>query len=367
MSSEEWSPIEGYEGLYEVSTHGNVKSLKRKFVPEDSLLTKHATNRGYEIVHLRLNGKQNSKLVHRLVAQAFVSNPEDKKEVNNKDGIKTNNYMENLEWVSSSENHKHAYENGLMKTTENAKIARGISGKKFNIQRSKMIYQLHPETKNVEKIWMSKSNAVKNLGVNLTWINYRIKNNLNKTKKHDFKEVYKPNEGFLIIVEGSDCSGKSTLINKLSKSLNIPVFKGSDFSIAEKGIEYMYNYMREQYSTRDYIILDRSFISNLVYAPIFDKNMLSDSQQMNLIEIVKKKSMLIYLKGDEKIILERLANRGDEYIHQKDVSRILNSYDTVMSKVKQQIDVLEFDIKEYSSDDIMKIVPNILRTAGIYN
>lgn len=104
----EWRPVKDYEGLYEVSNTGEVRGLKR-----GSLLTPTLKRNGYLSVKLSKNSKYTHKYIHRLVAESFIDNPENKETVNHKDGNKKNNFVDNLEWSTYSENHKHAYENGL--------------------------------------------------------------------------------------------------------------------------------------------------------------------------------------------------------------------------------------------------------------
>lgn len=114
-----WKDIQGYEGLYQVSNLGRVKSLARldtrgQRVSEKILkLGKHRA--GYFRVNLYKNGKMKQYLVHRLVALAFIPNPENKEQVNHIDGNKQNNVIENLEWCTHSENIQHAYRTGLAK------------------------------------------------------------------------------------------------------------------------------------------------------------------------------------------------------------------------------------------------------------
>lgn len=111
MKTEIWKPIVGFEGLYEVSNIGRVKSLKRNTT--SGRVLSQALNRGYMSVVLCKNGKHYNAKVHRLVAMAYIQNPNKKKEVNHIDGNKTNNRAENLEWVTASENAKHARLKGL--------------------------------------------------------------------------------------------------------------------------------------------------------------------------------------------------------------------------------------------------------------
>ena len=119
---EEWRDIEGYEGYYQVSNHGNVRSLDRTTLgrdgvkyPHKGVVFKPTTNKnGYKYVVLKKDGGFKGYTVHGLVARAFVEKANGKTEVNHKDGDKTNNRVSNLEWVTHSENEKHAVKTGLL-------------------------------------------------------------------------------------------------------------------------------------------------------------------------------------------------------------------------------------------------------------
>lgn len=124
---EEWKDIEGYEGIYQVSNYGRVKSLDRQVsngkglkLQPGRLLSQSYNQKGYPIVYLSKNAKQKTITVHRLVALAFVKNIDKKPQVNHIDGIKTNNKANNLEWCTNSENQLHAYRLGLNYVTGRA-------------------------------------------------------------------------------------------------------------------------------------------------------------------------------------------------------------------------------------------------------
>ena len=124
MSNEIFKDIVGYKGLYQISNLGNVKSLhcnKEKIMK----LTIRSKNYPYYFVGLLKNGKRKYFAVHRLVAQAFVNNPNNYNQVDHLDGNKLNNNANNLEWVTPKENTNRAWQKGLAKNTEHQrKIAR---------------------------------------------------------------------------------------------------------------------------------------------------------------------------------------------------------------------------------------------------
>lgn len=99
-----WKTITDYEGLYLVSNMGNVKSLKYNKI---RILKIKTDSQGYKFVSLSKYGVVKHILVHRLVAQEFILNPFNKKEVNHKDFKRFNNCIENLEWVTAKENTHH--------------------------------------------------------------------------------------------------------------------------------------------------------------------------------------------------------------------------------------------------------------------
>lgn len=113
---EEWKDVVGFEGFYQISNFGRLKSLggwcgtaKRK----EGIRSISYTHDGYAKARLMHQGKDKTVRIHRLVAETFIPNPENKETVNHKDGDKTNNFANNLEWVNRTEQMHHAYDLGL--------------------------------------------------------------------------------------------------------------------------------------------------------------------------------------------------------------------------------------------------------------
>lgn len=148
-----WIDVKGFEGLYQVSNQGRLRSLDRPVkqrnnsiqVKKGKLIAQSENNKGYPLSNMSKGNKRYSRATHRLVAEAFIPNPENKPQVNHIDGDKENNNVDNLEWVTAKENTKHAIENGLMKPClNNAKrasdIARKINKKKVDMYDKSGVY-----------------------------------------------------------------------------------------------------------------------------------------------------------------------------------------------------------------------------------
>ena len=146
---EEWKPIEGYEGLYEVSNMGRVKSLGNDKSRKEKILSQYESKSGYLKVTLCKDNKLKPFRVHRLVAKAFIENPNNLPTVNHINEIKTDNRLDNLEWMDYIQQQRHG--TCIQRRAE----------KERNGVRSKQVYQY---TKDYElvKIWESTNEAGRN-------------------------------------------------------------------------------------------------------------------------------------------------------------------------------------------------------------
>lgn len=119
MKEEEeiWKDVPGYEGKYKISNKGNLIKLshyskKGRYYPE-SIVPTFKNYKGYIQIYLFDNNQRKTTTIHRLIAKAFISNPDNKDQINHKNGIKDDNRIENLEWCNQSENMRHAFDTGL--------------------------------------------------------------------------------------------------------------------------------------------------------------------------------------------------------------------------------------------------------------
>lgn len=167
---EVWKDVKGYEGLYKISNLGNIKSCNKSWIgynyqSKSNILIKMKGKKlrpscskcGYKQIILSKNNFSKLKLIHRLVAEAFIPNPENKPCVNHKDGNKTNNCVSNLEWCTYKENSIHAFKTGL-----STSYLKGKYGKDHNLSKSVKQYDLNG---NLIKIWDCISDASRKLHI----------------------------------------------------------------------------------------------------------------------------------------------------------------------------------------------------------
>ena len=143
---EVWKDLMDYEGLYQISNLGRLKSLDRvvRYKYSDRIFKGKVHNppvgsNGYMTVCLTVNNKSKTLSLHRLVAKHFVPNPDNMREVNHIDGNKTNNRADNLEWVSSSQNKLHGLKSKLYRSGEDHELSKISSNDTAYIRRMRGI------------------------------------------------------------------------------------------------------------------------------------------------------------------------------------------------------------------------------------
>ena len=170
MPKTEWRDVPGWEGLYQVSNYGHVRSLQPHNYMQDKKLSQ---SKGYSVCTLSFKGKKKLLKVHRLVAMAFIPNPDNKPDINHKNGIKTDNRVENLEWVMPKENTDHAIRTGLMKDLREI--------------RNRPVVVLDKETKEINE-YVSVTEAAEALGIQRISITRQL--NVNAQHERDVAKRY---------------------------------------------------------------------------------------------------------------------------------------------------------------------------------
>jgi len=140
-----WKPIKGYENEYLISDEGEIKGMERfvkhrsgvKMIKEH-ILAKRMDRSGYWTVRLSKDGKDSTFLVHRLLAGAFLSNLFNYPQVNHRNGMKSDNRLDNLEWVTASQNTLHAYQHDLIKLNKK-RVVDSCTGKVYQSGRDAAI------------------------------------------------------------------------------------------------------------------------------------------------------------------------------------------------------------------------------------
>ena len=190
-----WKPIPGYEGYYEASNTGLIRSVPRTII----LKTKKLEDRPCEYkskilkpylsqhnrsnilprqqIVLSVDGKTKSLQVHRLIAQTFIPNPNNYETVNHIDGNTFNNTVENLEWISKVDNIRHSFKNNLVHT-------------------QKPVVQIDPKTNEIIKIYPGESEACRRIGISQGKIGRSIRRN---GTCRGYKWKYVNNEGVTTI------------------------------------------------------------------------------------------------------------------------------------------------------------------------
>lgn len=172
MQDETWKDIDGYEGFYQVSNSGNVRSVGRYYwqmSAHGTLMEKYYEGKpikpfnngnGYLMVMLMKPGeKRKTRYIHRLVAEAFIPNPDGLEQVNHKDYNKQNNSVDNLEWITRIDNVHYSIHN-MMKPKPNAKQT--TTGERYITKKGNM-YRLNIQRRNlyIDKLYGTLEEAIK--------------------------------------------------------------------------------------------------------------------------------------------------------------------------------------------------------------
>ena len=164
---EKWLPIAGHEGLYEISSYGRVKSFWRA---TEKILSPCIVGSGYKGLTLRDKSHSHSPyLVARLVAKHFVPNPDNKPEVNHINGIKADNWAENLEWVTRGENIHHSFATGLR--SNHGENHPKVKLTKLQVERIRLMHEVTPKfslTK-IARLFNVQRPAIYKIVNKLTW------------------------------------------------------------------------------------------------------------------------------------------------------------------------------------------------------
>lgn len=175
MKKEIWKDVVGYEGLYQVSNRGQIRSLDKKVrnrygaqIKRGKILKNQIGKRGYMVILLYKENKPKAITIHRLVCTAFNKNTENKPQVNHKDGNRFNNNSYNLEWVTQQENIKHAWENKLM----NPKRGEGAGNSKLtekNVIKIRSLLQKGKTQTKIALLFNCSGRAISDINVGRTW------------------------------------------------------------------------------------------------------------------------------------------------------------------------------------------------------
>jgi hypothetical protein len=191
IAEELWADIPGYENKYRVSNYGRIISLSRRDSIgrnlQEKFLKPQLDGKSYYFVALWNNNSYKQYGIHQLVMLAFVGGYPYGTEINHKDGRKTNNNLDNLEYVTPSQNKQHAWDNGLSKTTDK-KIRSSINNiRKASESNKKMVAQIYKGE--IIAIHSSLKDAAKKLNINPCCISACVTGRQSTSHGYEWKEI----------------------------------------------------------------------------------------------------------------------------------------------------------------------------------
>lgn len=156
----------------------------------------------------------------------------------------------------------------------------------------------------------------------------------------------------MIILEGNECTYKTTVAKKLSERLDIPILKGSSFELSRSTNEGLYKHFKGIAALNN-IIIDRFIYSNKVYATLYkDYAILTEKQRKIIEELLKNKATVYYLNADTDTIKKRMSFRGDDYIIPDMIDVINKEYSKII--FNSSLKVVSFNTVFWDSDEIVK-------------
>jgi hypothetical protein len=164
LKQEIWKDIKGYEGLYQISNYGNIKRIKSR----GRFLKGSVTNKGYRMVVLTKEKKERRIFVHRIIAQAFIPNPDNYPIVNHKNAQKEDNSISNLEWTTIALNNKHAGSLGLMSRRGEKHYRSKLNNNQ--VREIRQLYKLGKvEQKDLAEIYKVSTSTIGNIITRYRW------------------------------------------------------------------------------------------------------------------------------------------------------------------------------------------------------
>lgn len=182
MNKEVWKDIEGYENLYQISSLGRVKNVET-----EKILKTSKDKYGYLYINIKYKGKTKHYLIHRLIAKAFIPNPENKPFIDHINTIKDDNRIENLRWVTSKENNNNPLTRKHLSTA--MKIYGSMLGKKGKLcPNSKIVLELNREDNDkIDRLWFSTMDIEREKGTPNQIISNVCKGKRRRTAEYNFQ------------------------------------------------------------------------------------------------------------------------------------------------------------------------------------